>query len=225
MAGFSRRAGKQNGFTLIEMVLTMSLLAILLPFLMLFVVSIGELWIRGTEGDFFPEHVDGVTRFLEQSFERAEAIVSDGAGGEGSLPVEWARPPGFNEINDPLLLFRQSDSPALLTRQGRALPNINAYLFFEPRSGLSLLWYSDHDESVEDRNDLYRTELSPYVSDFAYCYYDADNDRWDIVDDPEEDNERNFLLPQYLRLTFSYEDQTVQRHLLVPQRNPDVPVF
>ncbi len=219
------RKSVQGGFSLIEMVLSISLLAILLPFLMLFVVTIAELWMQGTEGDFFPEHIDGVTQFLEHALERSEAVLPPGDGSGPSLPVEWARPPGFSDLDDPLLMFRQRETPVLLTRDGSPRPNLNAYLYFSDEDGLSLLWYSDHDEEVEDRNDLFRTEISPYVSSMSYAYYDADFDRWEIVEDPEEGDGGVFILPQYLKLTFTYAGESVERNLFLPQRNPDVPTF
>ncbi|MFP4540015.1 MAG: prepilin-type N-terminal cleavage/methylation domain-containing protein, partial [Opitutales bacterium] len=213
------------GFTLIEMVLTVALLGLLLPLLLGFVFNLSQIWLTGTQDKFFPQHVDGVALFLEQAMERSEAVVGDGAAGEATLPVEWARPPGVNELTDPMLMFRQREAPALFVREGVVLPNIYAYLRFDRDEGLSIVWYSAHDEEVEDERDLFETPVSPFVTGVEYCYYEREDDEWTIVDSPEETNDDAFLLPQFLKLTFTYEDEVIVRNLYLPQRSPDVPVF
>lgn len=215
----------RSAFTLLEVLLTAAILGLVLPMLMFFVLTLSEVWMQGVNGDFFPQHVDGVSEFLRTAFERSEAVVADGEEGETTLPVEWARPPGFDDFDDPLLMFRQVEAPALFVREGESLPNLYVYLYFDADDGLSMLWYSGHQEEVEEQSDLFRTPLSPYVTAVEYCYYDEDTEKWDIVDEPEENDERAFLLPQFLKLTFEYEDQVVVRNLYLPQRNADVPTF
>lgn len=224
-ARFQPRRPRRAAFTLMEVLLTAAILALILPMLMFFVVNLSEIWLKGVNGDFFPQHVDGVSQFLRQALERSEAVVGDGAEGEATLPVEWARPPGFSDFEDPLLMFRQIEAPALFVREGESLPNLYVYLYFERGEGLSLLWYSGHQEEVEDKNDLFRTVVSPYVTNLEYCYYDDEHDDWEVRDEPEENDEDAFLLPQFLKLTFEYEGSLYTRNLFLPQRSADVPTF
>jgi prepilin-type N-terminal cleavage/methylation domain-containing protein len=214
-----------RAFTLLEVLLTAAILGLILPLLLFFVLTLSEIWLEGVQGDFFPQHVDGVSEFLRQALERSEAVVAGGAEGETTLPVEWARPPGFSDLEDPLLMFRQVEAPALFVREGESMPNLYVYLYFDPDDGLSLLWYSSHDEEVEDKRDLWRTPVSPYVTALEYCYYDEDRERWNIVEDPEENDDDAFLLPQFLKLTFEHEGSRYVRNLYLPQRNADVPTF
>lgn len=225
MSGKSPQRPRRSGFSLIEMVLVIALLALLLPLLLGFVFNLSQIWLKGAKGNFFAQHVDGVSLFLATALERSEAIVGDGADGEATLPVEWARPPGFRDSDDPLLMFRQRETPALFVREGESLPNIFVYLYHDDREGLSLVWYSSHEEEVEDEDDLYRTPISKYVSKIEYAYYDSENDEWDIEDEPVEGDNDAFLLPQYLKLTFTYEDEETVRNLHLPQRSTDVPLF
>ena len=212
-------------FTLLEVLVTSAILALILPLLMLFVLNLSQIWMNGVNGDFFPQHVDGVSMFLRQALERSEAVVANGSEGETTLPVEWGRPPGFNDFDDPLLMFRQIEAPALFVRDGESLPNLYVYVYFDRDDGLSLLWYSAHDEEVEEKSDLYRTVVSPYVTNVEYCYYDAENDEWETVDEPEENDDDAFLLPQFLKLTFENNGDLYTRNIYLPQRNADVPTF
>jgi|TARA_B110000438_G_C15786202_1_gene638538 prepilin-type N-terminal cleavage/methylation domain-containing protein len=216
---------RTGGFSLIEMILVISLLALILPMVLGFVFNLSQIWLKGAKGNFFAQHVDGVSLFLDTALERSEAIVGDGAEGETTLPIEWARPPGFSDFDDPLLMFRQRETPALFVREGESLPNIFVYIYHDDREGLSLVWYSSHQEEVEDEDDLYRTPISKYVSKIQYAYYDAENDEWDVEDDPEEGDNDAYILPQYLKLTFAYEDEEFVRNLHIPQRSTDVPLF
>ena len=229
MTGISKRSAPrprrpQAGFTLIEMVMAIGLTALLLPILIGFVFNLSQIWIRGTQGNVFPEHVEGVTRFLETTLERSAAIQPSGEPGEVLLPVEWGRPPGWSELDDPLLMMRQVEAPPFLTQEGEPLPNLYAYLFFDDGEGLSLLWYSAHHEEIEETDDLFRSVLSPYVTEIRYCYFDPEDERWEILDEPMEEDD-TFLLPQFLKLTFALEDQILERNLYLPQRNADVPTF
>lgn len=252
LSSMPRRAVRA-GFTLIEMLLALALVGILFGAITFLLGTVTLLWLGSKQQDFFPQHVEGVTLFLNESLRRAESVAGpspasagDQGGGQTggtpeeapsaaapaeaanqSLPVEWARPPGWNDIRDPLLLFRQKETPALFVREGESLPNINCYLYWEDGEGLSILWYSDLEEEVEDPDDLFRTPISPYVTKVEYCYYDAERDEWEIEESPETaSNDRDvFLLPQFLKLTFTYEDRTFVRNLYLPQRSLDAPLF
>lgn len=224
------KANKQSlqgtrAFSLIEMILVIALLALILPMILGFVFNMSQIWLKGAKGNFFAQHVDGVSLFLDTALERSESIVGDGAEGEATLPIEWARPPGSSDFDDPLLMFRQREAPALFVRDGESLPNIFVYIYHDDREGLSLVWYSSHEEEVEDEDDLYRTPISKYVSKIEYAYYESEDDEWSIQDEPEEGENDAFLLPQYLKLTFTYEDEEYVRNLHIPQRSTDVPLF
>ena len=228
----------RNGFTLIEVLLSLALVGILFAAITFLLGTVSLLWLGSKNEDFFPQHVDGVTLFLNESLRRAESMDTPTAqSNQGdqpaananpqSLPVEWARPPGWQEVQDPLLLFRQREAPALFVREGVLLPSINCYLHWDDRDGLSILWYSDHESEVENPDDLFRTPISRYVTRLEYCYYDVEQDRWDVRDNPERssDDRSVYLLPQFLKLTFTHDDRTYVRNIYLPQRSPDAPLF
>lgn len=214
-----------SGFTIVEVLLSLALIALVFGGIIFMVGVMSQLWFNRNTNDYFSQHVEGVSLFLSQSLRQSEAVQGDESSGP-VLPVEWARPPGFSDFDDPLLLYRLKSTPALFVREGENLPNINCYLHWERSEGLSILWYSDLDEEIEETSDLYRTMISKYVTKIEYCYYDKEDDEWDIKEDPEEgESDDAFILPQFLKITFEYEDESYIRNIYLPQRSPDVPLF
>ena len=221
----ARRQHAQNGMSLIEVLIAVSLSALLLGGLSFHLFAITNAWQEGTDHDFFEQHVEGVTFFLNQAFAQSE-VVKASEDEEQSLPVEWRAPPGWRQLDDPLLSYRLAEAPPLFVRPEVQLPDITAYLHLEDGEGLSILWFTDlEEEEVEDTRDLYRTLVSPFVEDIVYCYYDREDDDWEESDDPLEDDDDNLMLPHFLKLTFVYEDISYERAILIPHRSEDVPLF
>jgi len=216
-------------FSLIEMLAVIGMIAVFMTLLSFHLVGLSNIWLSRSDDDFFQQHVDGVTLFLANAIEAAEGVDGKaGAASEGpSLPVEWARPPGFSDLDDPLLYFRQPEAPALFVREGTSLPDINCYLVFDEREGLSIMWYSNLEaEDVEDERDLRISPVSSFVTKFEYAYYEEDDDDWEITEDPLEGDDDAFVLPHFIRLTFSHPDEEdIQRSIYLPQRNNSVPLF
>lgn len=217
----------RHGLTLVEILVTIAILGSFMTLLSFHMVALSNLWLNRTDDDFFEQHVDGVVLFLNNAIEASEAISETEEEAE-SQPIEWARPPGWSELDDPLLHFRQSEAPALFVREGQSLPSILAYLHFERDEGLSVLWYSAFDaEEIEQVRDLLRTRISSFVTRIEYAYYEMEDDEWEITDEPlEEDNNDTFRLPDYLRLTFSHPEEGERtRSLFIPHKSLEVPLF
>lgn len=218
----------QRGLTLIEMIATLAILGTFMTLLSFHLVALSNLWLNRSDDDFYAQHVDGVTLFLNKAFEASEAFTPASASAQASnQPVEWARPPGWSEMDDPLLHFRQAEAPALFVREGSSLPAIMAFLHFDEDNGLSALWFSLFDEEeIEDLNDLMRTPISPYVAKIEYAYYDAERDQWELTEDPEEDDDDAFILPNYLCLTFSHPVYGERRKsIFIPAKSTELPLF
>src|SRR3982751_472207 len=65
-----RRQGAR-GFTLLEILLSLALVALMLVSLNQLVFSMGELWGRGSDVRLFDQHVRAVTRFLDHEMRSA----------------------------------------------------------------------------------------------------------------------------------------------------------
>jgi len=215
----------RKGLTLVEMIVTIAILGTFMTLLAFHLVALSNLWINRSDDDHFEQHVDGVILFLSKAMDAAEGASSGSA--EARPPVEWARPPGWGEMDDPLLYFQQAEAPALFVREGERLPSIQAYLHFDDRDGLSILWYSALDaEDIEEVRDLRNTPISAFVKKMEYAYYDIERDEWEITEDPEEDDNGAFLLPDFLRFTFTHPEEGDRvRSVLVPHGSMEIPLF
>ncbi len=209
-----------SGFTLIEVLLALAIGGALLTAVMVHVFSLSNIWTNSTGDDFFKQHVDGVALFLNNALALSEGLNQE----EKAAPVNWDRPPGYSDLDEPLLTFRLKESPALYTWEGLPRPAVTSHLIFKERDGLSLLWYSRLDE-VEDMNDVRRTHVSPYITKITYCYYDKETDRWDLNEKPEKDRAGQFLLPDFIKLRFEYEGEVKEIPFYLPQRSQDVPII
>ena len=227
MIGNHSATKNTKGLTLIEMIATLAILGTFMTLLSFHLVGLSNIWLNRSNDDFFEQHVDGVVLFLNKAFEASETFASSAEGTENNQPVEWARPPGWSDLDDPLLHFRQAEAPALFVREGSALPAVMAFLHFDEDMGLSALWFSLFDEEeIDDLNDLFRSSISPYVTKIEYAYYDLENDEWEMTDEPEENNDREFILPNYLRLTFFHPDfGERKKSIFVPSKSQELPLF
>ena len=216
----------RKGLTLIEMIITIAITGMFMTLLSFHLVSLSNLWLNRTDDDYFEQHIDGVVLFLTQVMEASENATGSETT-DRRQPVEWARPPGWSDMDDPLLYFQQAEAPALLVKEGEPLPAIQAYLYFNEDEGLSILWYSVLEgEDVEDIADLKRTPISTFITDLDYAYYEAEDEEWEITEDPMEDEDENFRLPDFLRLTFTHPVEGARlRSILVPHGSTEILLF
>ena len=208
------------GFTLLEVLMALTLSAVLLVAALAHIISLANIWAVSDSDDFFRQHVDGVTLFLSNSFARSEGMENE----EEGEPVVWGRPPGYTEFDPPLLTFSLKESPPLLVWEERTLPGITAHLFHNTRGELTLIWHSRHSD-LEEEDEVRQTQISTFVKKIEYCYYDTEGKQWEMFDRPEEDRDGQYLLPDFIKLHFQYEEETYVSPILIPQRGHNVPIY
>ena len=62
---------KRAGFTMLEILIAVSLVGLLLVALNTFIFSMGELWGKNSDVRLFEQHVRNVTRFMQEEMARA----------------------------------------------------------------------------------------------------------------------------------------------------------
>lgn len=230
---------ERGGFTLFEMLASLAIIGLFMTLLSFHLVSLSSIWLSGNDDEFFDQHVDGVQLFLAHALEQSEGLAdnplegsatgqtSASASADASLaPVRWSRPPHWSNLDAPLLGFSQTEAPALFVREGQHLPAIRAWLYFDERDGLFILWHSELEAEPPDRvEDLFLTPVSRFITSLEYAYYDPDNDRWEIENRPETTSDGTHILPQFLRFTFEYQGESRQRMVYIPQAVTHVPLF
>ena len=266
-------------FTLLEVILAVSIAGALLAGAATLMVSVTNAWLERQDQHFFEDHVDGVTEFLQASFSMAGTEIAlgneDESGGstmnesgnsnietddsqvtvdisgnnnleggtsiEGNTesttnsglvrvsedPIDWSKPPGFANYQNPLLHFKLRDTPPLLVQTENApIIGVEAFLYFEDDEGLSLLWYTPLQEDSEDLDDLRRTQLSDLVTKVEYVYWDERFEKWERETEPKEgEGDDQFILPRFMKLTFEYESVTKERTLTIPVTSMNALIF
>lgn len=214
-----------KAFSLLEILMALAVASLLMVGVMQWMLNMALIWQQRDENRFFKQHCEGVGTFLDGILARSETPDSD-SGTEADSPVAWARPPGANERDDPMLSFRVEQPPALLVSKGLALPGITGYIYFEDGI-IQILWHSRL-QDLEDDDEVYLTTLSTFLEEVEYAYWDSENENWEVSTEPEtdEDDATAFILPDFIRLTFQNEEgdehvETVQ----IPSHSPTTPIF
>jgi len=222
--GFGRigwPARRRSGFTLLEILLSLALVALMLIALNTFVFSMGELWGRGADVHLFEQHTRAVTRFLDRELRTAVLPPSSGANAT-PIALKEVRPQSGS--TEKLLTFELPAGCRLFVWPERPLPEVVCSLQAREREGLFLLWHSRLEKNFE--NDAPReTLVTSLVTGLAYEYFDSDFNRWTAEANLKLDNAGNPLTPQRLRLKFAYNKLTRETVITLPVPTGTLPLF
>ncbi len=210
----------RRGFTLVELLLAIAIMAMLLVALFTFVFSMGEIWGHGSEKRLFEQHVNAVTRHLESMFRRATLPLGAGAAAE-SFTIREVR---TGSGNGNLLGFDLADGDRLLVWNGPPLPEVQCSLGVDSNRGLMLYWQSKlelHHATEPPRAVL----VSPFVTRLEYFYRDEDTGSWRSDTSPQKSPDGHWRVPDTIKLTFAHAGATADRTLTLPARNGALPLF
>jgi len=233
------------GFTLLEILVAVTIGGSLLIAAVFFAFSMGELWGNGSEVRVFDQHVRGVTRFMQEILRQAEApplidAVGNVQAAEGAAaanagqpvpvtqeeaPVQWQEPHGLGS-NEELLTFQLAKSPGIFTWPEEPLPFVVAAIRVEPRGGLFLRWKSRLEIDFVDAAPR-ELRVSPFVTGISYLYYDPteENPEWEETDRPRNASGGELEVPTRLRLHFDYHGLERSTDLVLPQVAAGVPIY
>ncbi|HEX2854212.1 MAG TPA: prepilin-type N-terminal cleavage/methylation domain-containing protein [Opitutaceae bacterium] len=209
------------GFTLLEIILALALVAMMLVSLNTFVFSMGELWGRNTDVRLFDQHVRAVTRFLENELRTATLPPFARAG---STPVAAKEIRPTSGMSDNLLTFELPAGSRLLIWPERPLPEVVCSLQAREREGLILLWHSRLEKNFETDSPR-EAVVTPLVTALAYDYYEPDLKRWSTETILKKDNTGAILTPQRLRLKFAYGKMTAESIVTLAAATEGLPNF
>lgn len=201
-----------RGFTLIEILLAITLVALLLVALNTFVFSMGELWGQRTDERLFEQHARAVTRFLEHEL-RSAALPP--AARANSTPIALQEIKPQQAMAEKLLTFELPAGSRLLNWPERPLPEVVCSFQVRPREGLVLLWHSRLEKNF-DTDSPRETVVTTLVSGISYDYYETDTQRWTNEANLKLDSQGQPLKPQRLRLKFSYNRLTRESVITLP---------
>ncbi len=209
----------RRGFTLIEMVLSLALVALVLVALNTFIFSMSELWGRNTDLRLFDQHVRAVTRFLEGELRRASLppAASVNATPVGAQPIT---PEGRSQEN--LITYMVLSGGRILRWPGSPLPEVYCSLEVRRDEGLYMLWHSDLENHYTDEPPR-ETLISPFVTALSFDYFDSDVNKWSTETALKTDPSGNPQPPQRLRFSFTYKHLTEESLVLLPVTKQGLP--
>jgi prepilin-type N-terminal cleavage/methylation domain-containing protein len=221
MIGVFKFSRARCGFTLVELLLAISIMAMLVVALFTFVFSMGEIWGHGGEKRLFEQHVNAVTRHLEAMFRRATLPIGSTANAE-SFTVREIRTASAGTGN--FLGFDLADGDRMLVWNGPPLPEVQCSLGLEANRGLMLYWQSRLE--INHATEPPRAVLvSPFVTGVEYFYRDDDTGSWRGETTLQKTSEGHWLVPDSIKLTFDHAGTTAERTLMLPVRNGALPLF
>jgi prepilin-type N-terminal cleavage/methylation domain-containing protein len=207
--------GRAGGFTLLEVLLAVALGALLIVAANTFVLSMSELWGRGSEVRLFDQHVRGVTRFVENLQRQAVVPEEVLAQGNATTLVRFGTPAGYDGLDTPLLTFEVPQAPGACVWPGPPLPAVVCAWQVTADEGLTLLWQSRLEEGFGETRPR-KTLVSPFVTAIAYEYFDADSEAWSREGRPLADAPGQYRVPARVRLTFEYDGMTREVSVELP---------
>jgi prepilin-type N-terminal cleavage/methylation domain-containing protein len=196
----------RRGFTLLETLISLALLAVLMLTINTFLFSMTELWGGKRDQRLFDQHVRAASRLVRETLEQATAAP----GAAGVAIKEVADGLGSTE---PRLAFLLPDAGRLADWPEHPLPDVDFSLYVDPDKGLALQWQSRL-EINRERTDLHETILSPFVKSLAYEYYDADLKTWKVEEEPVHD-EGGTTWKKPARLHLRFERGTLKQEVVL----------
>ena len=209
----------RRGFTLIEVLLSLALVALILVALNTFIFSMSELWGRNADVRLFDRHVRAVTRYLQGELLRA-SLPPSASVNSTPVGIQKITPEGGSQEN--LLTYMVLNGGRVLRWPGSPLPEVTCSLEVRRDEGLYMLWHSDLETHFNDEPPR-ETLVSPFVTAMGYDYYDPDVNKWTSETAVKMDASGNPMPPQRLRITFAYNKLTQVALVNVPGTSAGLP--
>jgi prepilin-type N-terminal cleavage/methylation domain-containing protein len=206
------RASARRAFTLLEVLLALSLLGSLLVALNVFIFSMAEVWGQGRDERLFAQHARAVAVHVEELL-RSAAVGPAGGG----LSIKEVKQENGGEA--PELAFTLAEGSRLLSWPSSPAPDVEMSLAVDARDGKGLIL---HWQSVLETRRAQEpprvTVVSPFVVSAGWDYYDESFRRWETLEEPKREPDGTYVMPRRLRLRFAHGKMKLERVLRVPVR-------
>jgi prepilin-type N-terminal cleavage/methylation domain-containing protein len=222
----------QQGFTLVEVVISLALGGLIISAIMSLFVSFVQVWqVKKTPYESFIEHVDNCTRFLYNRLNAIEVIPNKTASNTNNGSFHCSKLSANNAVlNGPWVLSMTAykEFPFFypsLTEQASIVHEMALVL---TSSGLCFIFEAPEivkqhlAEGVEytDKTVKKYFILSPYVTSLEYAHFDIDKGQWTFTNSLEQYCKlfatKDFCQrPDGLRLKFKQESFEAERFIFI----------
>ena len=211
-----------HGFTLIEVLLALVLLATLLTAINQFVFSITEAWTKHHDEFIFVQHTRAVSRHLDELLQASANRARASYPVAGAPDIEEMRLPEGGTEN--LLAFDLPAGDRLFTWPGNPLPEVQCALAWRKEDGLVLYWKSRLEADFATAGPRMAV-LSSFVTGLTYDYYDSATDSWSTEAEPQKDATGALLVPRRVRLHFHRKNHDYEEVIVVPAFTEGLPAY
>ena len=195
----------RRAFTLLEVVLAMSVAAVVMFGCAATLLNLANTAERVEGGWSLTKHADGAEKFLRAAFINSALLHASKIGNvshqNASNTLAVAEIP---ESSETALAFEIDEQTPILIAAERFSPENVCYLSHDS-DGLSLVWRHANAEKKNSEAVLYKTPLSPHVKKISYLLPDTNGWR-------EEDDLSNIDdMPSYVKLLFERGEEKIER--------------
>ena len=186
---------RRRGFTLLEMLVSLSLLGVLMVSLNTFLFSMSELWGDRRDQRLFDQHARAATAMVRNAFEAA--TLGPSASGVTLTDIDDGAGTSAGRLT-----FMLADAGRLADWPEAPLPDVDFNVYADEQRGLIFQWQSRL-ETERDKTDKHATVISPFVKSIHYEYYDDTLKEWKVEDEPKHDEGGTaWLKPARIHLLF-----------------------
>ncbi len=195
----------RRAFTLLEVVLAMSVAAVVMFGCATTLLNLANTAERVEGGWSLAKHADGAEKFLRAAFINSALLHASKIGNvshqNASNTLAVAEIP---ESSETALAFEIDEQTPILLAAERFSPEKICYLSHDS-DGLSLVWRHANAEKKNSEAVLYKTPLSPHIKKISYLLPDTNGWR-------EEDDLSNIDdMPSYVKLLFERGEEKIER--------------
>jgi prepilin-type N-terminal cleavage/methylation domain-containing protein len=215
-------SNRRAGFTLLELLIALALMGFLMIALNSVIFSMGELWGRNSELHLFDQHVNAVTRFLQDQLNQASLPPAARANSSPVAPMAVTPQAG---MQDNLISYELPAGSRFFTWPGHPLPEVVCSWQVRPNEGLYFLWHSRLEVNFATTPPR-ETRITPLATAISYDYYDDGVKQWSNLPAVKTDASGNLAAPNRVRLTFAYGKLTPRTVILtIPKTLAGLPNF
>jgi len=216
------KAPGSRGFTLVEVLLALGLLAALLAALNQFVFAITEAWTKNHDQFVFVQHTRAVTRHVDELLQAAANNARASNITAGAPAGAEQRLPGGGTAD--LLAFDLPVGDRLFAWPDRPLPEVRCALGWRKDEGLVLYWKSRLEQDFATA-DPRVTLVSPFVTALSYDYYDEAKATWSTEEELQKDAAGAYLAPRRVRLHFKRNKQEFEEVIPLSTSREGLPAY